>query len=91
MFYCIYPFIYLIACLPFPLLYLFSDFLYVILRISGYRKKVILQNLRNSFPEKSEDEIQSIFKSYCHYLCDLILETLKMMTMSEKQVKARCS
>ncbi|MFL5730997.1 MAG: lysophospholipid acyltransferase family protein [Cytophagaceae bacterium] len=90
LFYCIYPFIYLIASLPFPLLYLFSDFLYVILRVSGYRKKVILQNLRNSFPEKPESEIQSIFKSYCHYLCDLILETLKMMTMSEKQVKARC-
>src|SRR5690606_28392729 len=50
------PFIYLLSLLPFPLLYLLSDFLFVVLyHIVGYRKEVVLTNLRNSFPGKSEE------------------------------------
>ena len=80
------PFIYLISLLPFPLLYLLSDFVYFILFYCiGYRKKVILTNLRNAFPEKSDAEINVIFKSFYHYLCDLIFEVLKVLTISNAQ------
>ncbi len=89
-FYLVYPLLYLIACLPFPLLYALSDFFYFVIRLSGYRKKVVMENLRNSFPEKSEKEIQRIAKAYYHYLCDLILETLKTLTMTESQARDRC-
>ncbi|MEI7803590.1 MAG: lipid A biosynthesis acyltransferase, partial [Bacteroidota bacterium] len=56
-FYLAYPFLYLISLLPFWMLYGLSDFFYVVLKLSGYRKKVVLTNLRNSFPEKTEQEI----------------------------------
>jgi KDO2-lipid IV(A) lauroyltransferase len=59
-------------------------------RISGYRKDVVLQNLRNSFPEKSEKEIQELCKAYFRYLCDLTLETLKTITTTAEEAKERC-
>ena len=85
------PFIYLISLLPFPLLYLLSDFVYFILFYCiGYRKKVILTNLRNAFPDKTDAEINVIFKSFYHYLCDLIFEVLKVATISKKTMLKRC-
>jgi KDO2-lipid IV(A) lauroyltransferase len=90
-FYLSVPFIYLLSLLPFPLLYLFSDFIHFILfTCIGYRKKVILQNLRNAFPEKSESEIQAICKEFSHYLCDLMVETFKILTISKKSIIKRC-
>jgi KDO2-lipid IV(A) lauroyltransferase len=90
-FYLIYPLVYLIALLPFRVLYFFSDGLYYLLKVSGYRRNVVVQNLRNSFPEKTEKEISKIADDYYRYLCDLILETLKTLRMNEKQSVARCT
>lgn len=90
LFYLTYPLIYLIASLPFKGLYAFSDVLYYILKLSGYRQKVVLENLRNSFPNKSEKEIKEIAESFFRYLCDLILETLKTLKTTEKEAKERC-
>ena len=89
-FYLAYPFLYLISLLPFWMLYGLSDIFYVVLKLSGYRKKVVLTNLRNSFPEKTEQEILLICNNYYRYLCDLILEIIKTMTMSEAQTNKRC-
>lgn len=85
------PFIYLLSLLPFPILYLFSDFLYILLfRVLGYRKNVVLNNLRNAFPNKTEKEIQLICKQYYHYLCDLFLETFKTLTISKSTMLKHC-
>ncbi|MEO8588818.1 MAG: lysophospholipid acyltransferase family protein [Flavobacteriales bacterium] len=84
------PFIYGIALLPFPLLYLFSDFLFfVVYRVFGYRKKVVLSNLRNSFPEKSDAEIKKIAHAFYQWFCDLVVETLKTLTISPDAVRKR--
>lgn len=91
LFYITYPFIYLVAILPFGALYRLSDILFYVLWFSGYRKEVVLKNLRNSFPDKQEREIESISKSYYRYLCDLILETLRTLRMSEKESRERCA
>lgn len=81
------PFLYLIAYLPFRVLYIFSDFLYLILyKIIGYRKQVVLNNLRNSFPEKSENEIHAICSQFYAYFCDLILESIKTLTITPQEV-----
>ena len=91
LFYITYPFIYFVSVLPFSALYRLSDILYHLLRLSGYRKKVILKNLQNSFPQKSTEEIEGICSAYYRYLCDLILETLRTLRMSEKESKERCT
>ena len=57
------PFIYLLAILPFPLLYFFSDGVYVLLyHVLGYRRKIVRENLVKSFPEKQAKEIGEIEK-----------------------------
>ncbi|MBK6775205.1 MAG: lysophospholipid acyltransferase family protein [Flavobacteriales bacterium] len=84
------PFLYGISLLPFPLLYLLSDFLFFILfHVIGYRKDVVMTNLRNSFPEKSEKELRGIMKRFYGWFCDLTLETLKTLTISPEAVKER--
>ena len=89
-FYLAYPFIYLIASLPFRVLYTASDLLYHVLRLTGYRQEVVLENLKNSFPDKSPREIEVLSRTYYRYLCDLILETLKTLTMTEKEAREHC-
>lgn len=90
-FYISLPFIYLISVLPFWLLYRVSDFLYFIIYIIlGYRKKVVLQNLRNSFPEKSEEEITQIAKKFYTFFCDWSVETIKSITISKEESIKRC-
>ncbi|NOT76353.1 MAG: lysophospholipid acyltransferase family protein [Cyclobacteriaceae bacterium] len=90
-FYIAYPIIYLIASLPFWALYKLSDFFYLLFKISGYRRDVVVQNLKNSFRDKSEKEINALADAYYRYLCDLILETLKTLRTTEKEARERCT
>lgn len=91
LFYCLLPFLYLISLLPFPVFYLFSDFIYFLLyRVVGYRKKVVFENLKNSFPEKSYNELKKIEKDFYRYLCDLFSETIKTLTISRSEAVKRC-
>lgn len=84
------PFLYAIAWCPFWLLYGISDVLFVfIYHVFGYRKGVVRANLRNSFPEKSAEELRAIERAFYRWLCDLALETVKTLTLSPAQVKAR--
>lgn len=88
-YYIAYPFIYLVAALPFPLLYALSDFFAFVIHTVGYRKQVIQTNLRKSFPEKPEAEIRKLTRAYYHYMCDLTLETFKTMNMTEAENRQR--
>lgn len=73
------------------MLYFLSDCMYFILyRLLGYRKQVVLTNLHNSFPGKTEEEINQLVKKYYHHLCDLTLETFKTLTISKKTMVKRC-
>lgn len=79
-----------ISLLPFPLLYALSDGLNVLFYyMLGYRKKVVLQNIRNSFPDKTEKEHIEICKKFYRHFCDLVVESLKTFTISEKEVLKR--
>jgi KDO2-lipid IV(A) lauroyltransferase len=83
-------FLYLISLLPFWILYLVSDSLFVVLYyIVGYRRKVVQENLQNAFPEKSVAERADIEKKYFKYLADLIVETIKMITISKAEMQRR--
>ena len=76
-------FLYLLSLLPLGILYLLSDFIYLILyRILSYRKMVVRINLQNSFPFKTKEELLQIEKDYFHYLADLMVETIKMLSAS---------
>lgn len=82
--------LYLVSLLPWWLLFRIADLLYLLLNyVFGYRKNVIDDNLRNAFPEKTEQERLTIRKKYYRYLADLLVESAKLFTISPKEVAKR--
>ncbi len=85
-----YPLLWLTSRLPFPLLYTVSDLVYfLIYHIIGYRKKVVKENLRLVFPEKKEKELKQIEKRFYKHMCDMFLEMIKTLSISEKEMQKR--
>jgi Kdo2-lipid IVA lauroyltransferase/acyltransferase len=85
-----YLFILPVSLLPYPLLYSVSNGLYYLLYYGlGYRRKVVMKNIRNSFPEKTHAEHVAIAKKFYRHFCDLVLESLKVFTISENDVRER--
>lgn len=83
----VYPFIWLISILPFRLLYILSDILYLLLYyVVGYRKKVVLNNLKLAFPNKTEKELLTIRKKFYHHFVDVFMEMIKTFTISKKGI-----
>jgi KDO2-lipid IV(A) lauroyltransferase len=80
----------IITLLPLRVLYVVSDLLYYVLYyVVGYRRKVVTLNLKNSFPEKTDDELKNIEKKFYRHLGDLIIETLKLTHMSVEEQNRR--
>jgi KDO2-lipid IV(A) lauroyltransferase len=83
-------FINLFSKLPFFVLYGISNFAYfIIYRVVGYRKKVVFENLRNSFPNKSESEIEQIAKDFYQHIADLFIEFIKGYSISKEEISQR--
>lgn len=84
---------FLVACsriTPFFMVYFWADvFYFVVYYIAGYRKKVVVDNLRKSFPDKSDKEIKILTKKFYYHLSDVTLESIKAMTISRKQIQKR--
>ncbi len=73
-----------------PVLHLQASVLaWLLFRVLGYRRKVVLDNLRQSFPEKTESEIQRIAKGFYLNLSDVVMESLKLLSMSAANLKRR--
>jgi KDO2-lipid IV(A) lauroyltransferase len=86
----VYPLIWLVSILPFRILYVISDAIFVIIYyVIGYRKKVVFDNLKLSFPEKSTEEILKIRKKFYHHFVDIFMEMIKSFTISKKEVYKR--
>lgn len=83
-------FVNLISKLPFRVLYGISDFLFLfIYYVVGYRKKVVRLNLQNSFPEKTIEERKKIERDFYRHFCDLILEGIKLQSISREEMAQR--
>lgn len=79
-----------LSYLPLWFLYRFSDLFYVLLRfVIKYRKKIITDNLKHAFPEKSKPEIDAIRNRFYRHFCDSFFETIKAYSMSEKGFRKR--
>ena len=90
-FYLFYSIVWLITWLPMPVLYIFSDFIFILIyHVVGYRKKVVFENLRRSFPNKPKNEIQIIRKKFYKHFADTIIEIAAQIHFSEKEIVKRC-
>ena len=78
-------FLKLLGFTPFWLLYFWADLIYLLCYYPiGYRKKTIIRNLKNSFPEKTDQEIKEITRNFYRHFADLIVETIKAFQMNEE-------
>jgi KDO2-lipid IV(A) lauroyltransferase len=78
----------LLSKLPFFVLYRIADVLYVLVYyVIGYRKKVVFQNLSNSFPEKSDAEIRKITKGFYKNFADVFVDTIKLLSVDKKDLE----
>ncbi|WP_025740288.1 lysophospholipid acyltransferase family protein [Aquimarina pacifica] len=86
----VYPLLWTISKLPWPLFYAFSTGIYLLLYYCiGYRKKTVLENLTLVFPEKSSGEIKKIRKYFYKHMCDMFLEMIKSISISNDEMKKR--
>jgi KDO2-lipid IV(A) lauroyltransferase len=88
MYYLIYGILYLISLLPLPVLYFISDLIYFILYyVVGYRKKVVMGNLLQAFPEKTAEERKAIAKKFYRNFTDNFIEVIKLISASRPFVE----
>ncbi len=89
--YQLYSFLfYILAWLPLSILYIFSDILYVIIyRCGRYRLNIARQNLRKAFPEADEKTWKEIEQKFYHHFCDNIVETIKLLHISDREIDKR--
>lgn len=86
----VYGGMWLFSALPFRILYMLSDFNYLLMYYVGrYRRKVVRENLEKSFPEKTEAERLQIERKFYRYLSDYMLEDLKLLHMSAEDLCQR--
>ncbi len=89
-FYIVYPIVWLISKLPFPLLYLVSDVLYFfVFYIVGYRKKLVYANLKLVFPDKSDSELKKIRRKFYHHFVDIFMEMIKTFSITPHEIVKR--
>ena len=86
----LYPIFWFISILPFRLLYILSDGIYLLIYyLLGYRKKTVRNNLALALPHLSDKERLVIEKKSFQHLCDMFLEMIKTMSISKKEIEKR--
>lgn len=90
MYYILFAFCYLLSLLPLWVLYLASDGAYLLLyRVVGYRKKVVTDNLARALGDLPRAERERITRAFYHNLADMLAETIKLFSISEKALARR--
>jgi KDO2-lipid IV(A) lauroyltransferase len=90
LYYILFGIWYGLSLLPFRIMYCISDFLFLIVyHAVRYRRHVVRNNLVSAFPEKSRQEILKIEHGFYHFFCDYICESIKMASISEKEMAKR--
>lgn len=80
----------LIAHLPLKLMYLVSDFAFVVLYyVVKYRRKVVAANLKLAFPDATEQQRKRWERQFYRHLCDVFVEAVKLLHISDKEVDKR--
>lgn len=86
----VYPLLWIISKLPFPVFYKVSDVVFFfVFYVFRYRRKTVRENLRLVFPDKPEAEHARIERISMRHMVDMFLEMIKSITIPEKELKKR--
>lgn len=76
--------------IPFGVMYFLSDILFFLMYYAvGYRRKIVRQNLTDSFPEKDLKEIKRIERNFYRFFSDMIVESCKLASISKEEMMSR--
>lgn len=79
-----------LSWMPLWILYGISDFLrFIIKNCMHYRRRVIRENLQACYPEKTTAELRQIENDFYRQFCDNIVETIKLLCISDRTIKKR--
>ena len=86
----VFGLLYLLSFLPLRALYVISDGFYcMVYFLVGYRRRLVRRHLADCFPEKDEAERRKIERGFYHWFCDDLVETIKLFSMRERQIRRR--
>lgn len=63
---------------------------FLLYRVTGYRKKVVLANLQRCFPHQSETERKRLVKAFYHNLAHVLVESVVVFAIRKKKLMERC-
>jgi KDO2-lipid IV(A) lauroyltransferase len=86
----LYAWVRLHAALPFCVLYVLSDILYLLIyKVARYRLRVVRRNMKASFPDKTEAELRRMERRFYRHFADYTVETIKLAHVSEEKIRQR--
>lgn len=89
-YYIVYPLALLVGLLPYKMQFVVSDIIrWVLYKVIRYRVTVVRDNLRRSFPEKTDAQRLQIERNYYKHLADVFLETISLISVSKKNITKR--
>ena len=79
------------SLLPLSMLYAIADYLiYPLVRyVARYRLKLVRKNMRLSFPEKSESELNDLVNAFYHHFADILVEIIHGYRASDEEMRQR--
>ncbi len=81
---------YTVSHLPLQVLYVFSDIAYfIVYHCVKYRRNIVRKNIYDSYPTLSEKERLQIEKDFYSHFCDIMIESVKFFSISQKELKKR--
>ena len=84
------PMLYTLSWLPLSILYFIGDVIFIfIFYVFPYRKSVVMDNLRRSFPDKTTAELKAIRNRFYRNFTEMLMENIKLLTISKKEVLGR--
>lgn len=90
MYYIIYGLLYAFSLLPFRVMYVISDFFYILVYyVIKYRRKVVDNNLAIAFPQKTAGERKKIARQFYKNFTDNFIESIKLLSISKKELNKR--
>ncbi|MEW5844985.1 MAG: lysophospholipid acyltransferase family protein [Bacteroidota bacterium] len=77
--------------MPLRWLYVISDIMYVfIYKVFRYRVDVVRQNLKRSFPQKTQKELKEIEHKFYSHFCDLFVEQFYILHANAQKAVKLC-
>ncbi len=90
MYYFIYGILFVLSLLPWRILYILSDFIYVLgYYIIRYRKKTVIENIKYAFPTKTSAEQKAIAKIFYKNFIDVFFEIIKLISIPKTELQRR--